>query len=329
MPLVFHQRHFFLSQSSILMMSWKAAILICSIFLLIGKAKGQEKSISEKFGHSKNAKLLVIHADDIGVAHSVNAASIDAFKKKGITSGSIMVPCAWFPEIASYATAHPDFDLGIHVTLTAEWKHYKWGGVLSAKQIPSLLNKEGFFYATVEEFAKNAKLSEVEMEIRAQIDRAIAFGIKPSHLDSHMGSLFASPDLFRIFQKIGREYKMPVLIPMNMMRQVAPQLEAVVEPGQVTLTQLFSLWSNLEPEKWNQAYHQFILQLSPGLNEIIVHLAYDNEEMQAITIDHPDFGSQWRQRDYNFVITEELKTLLKKTNTYLVTWRDVQKIQYR
>ena len=119
---------------------------------------------------------------------------------------------------------------------------------------------------------------------------------------------------------------MPVLIPMNMIRQMAPQLEAVVEPGQVTLTQLFSLWSNLAPDKWNQAYHQFILQLSPGLNEIIIHLASDNEEMQAITIDHPDFGSEWRQRDYNFVVSAELKALLKQTNTYLVTWRDIQKI---
>ncbi|MGZ5134873.1 MAG: polysaccharide deacetylase family protein, partial [Flavitalea sp.] len=271
-------------------------------------------------------KLLIIHADDIGVAHSVNAASIAAFEKKGISSGSIMVPCPWFPEIAEYAKTHPHLDLGIHITLTAEWKNYKWGGVLSANEIPSLLNKEGFFYATVEEFAKNAKPSEVELEIRAQIDRAIAFGIQPTHLDSHMGTLFASPEFFRILQKIGKEYKMPVLLPINMIRQMAPGLEPLIEPGQVTLTQLFSLWTNLSPDKWNQAYYQFIQQLSPGLNEILVHLAYDNEEMQAIAIDHPDFGSQWRQRDYNFVVSEELKALLKKTNTYLVTWRDVQKI---
>ena len=184
---------------------WKVSVSIFWLVLLVSRAEGQEKSIAEKLGHPKNSKLLIIHADDIGVAHSVNAASIAAFEKKGISSGSIMVPCPWFPEIAEYAKTHPHLDLGIHITLTAEWKNYKWGGVLSANEIPSLLNKEGFFYATVEEFAKNAKPSEVELEIRAQIDRAIAFGIQPTHLDSHMGTLFASPEFFRILQKIGKE----------------------------------------------------------------------------------------------------------------------------
>ena len=302
----------------------KLVFLFSLVLLIFARVQGQEKNIAEKLGYSKEAKLLIIHADDIGVAHSVNAASISAFEKKGISSGSVMVPCPWFPEIAAYARDHSGLDLGIHITLTAEWKNYKWGGVLSSKEIPSLLNKEGFFFESVAEFVKNAKPAEVEKEVRAQIDRAIAFGIKPTHLDSHMGSLFALPELFAIFQKIGREYKMPVLIPMNMIRQGAPHLQGKIEPGQPTLTQLFSLSMSIPPEKWNETYNQFIEKITSGLNEIIGHLAFDNEEMQAVTIDHPDFGSLWRQRDYHFVTGDELKGILKKNNIHLVTWREVQ-----
>lgn len=304
----------------------KKHVMIGLFLVLIIQLHAQEKNLAEKLGYSKDAKLLIIHADDIGVAHSVNAASIAAFEKKGISSGSIMVPCPWFPEIAAYARNHPELDLGIHITLTAEWKNYKWGGVLSSNEIPSLLNKYGFFFESVEEFARNAKPAEVEKEVRAQIERAIAFGIKPTHLDSHMGSLFVSPEFFKIFQKIGREYNMPVLLPMNMIRQRAPHLETMIEPGQFAINQFFSLWMSVAPEKWNETYSQFIAKITPGLHEIVVHLAYDNDEMQAVTIDHPDFGSAWRQRDYNFVVSDELKELLKKNNIHLLTWREIQKV---
>jgi chitin disaccharide deacetylase len=307
------------------MRHFRIPIFICWFFHLVILVTAQEKNLAEKLGHPKDAKLLIIHADDIGVAHSVNAASIAAFEKKGITSGSIMVPCPWFPEIATYANQHPELDLGIHITLTAEWKNYKWGGVLSSKDIPSLLNRHGYFYDSVEEFVKNAKLPEVEKEVKAQIDRAIAFGIKPSHLDSHMGSLFASPELFKLFQKIGREYNMPVLIPVNTIKLMAPHLVSLIEPGQPTINQFFSMYQLIPSEKWKEPYNKFIEQITPGLNEIIVHLAYDNDEMKAVTIDHPDFGSAWREMDYKYVVSEELRSVLQRNNIKLVTWKEVQK----
>lgn len=301
-------------------------LLFFFLIFLSADLSAQQRTISERLGYSKDAKLLIMHADDIGVAHSVNAATIEAFAKKGITSGSIMVPCAWFPEIAAYAKQHPELDLGIHITLTAEWKNYKWGGVLPSNQIPSLLTRDGFFYESVADFFKNAKVEEVEKEVRAQIDRAIAFGIQPTHLDSHMGSLFASPELFQLFQRIGKEYKIPVLIPMNMIKGQFTQYVQYVDPGQIPLQQLFSLFMSIDPTKWAESYNGFIAQLVPGINEIIVHLAYDDSEMQAVTIDHPDFGAAWRQRDFNYVVSEDFKAALKKNNVQLITWRDIQKL---
>src|SRR6185295_9390157 len=137
-----------------------------------------QKTLAEKLGYPKDSKLLIIHADDLGLSHSEDSATITALGKKGANSASIMVPCPWFTEIAGYAKQHPEVDWGIHLTLTSEWKNYKWGGVSSSNEIPSLLGKDGYMYASVEDFGKNAKPGEVEKEIKAQIEKAISSGIK-------------------------------------------------------------------------------------------------------------------------------------------------------
>src|SRR5690242_4753276 len=105
----------------------------------------QTKTVAEQLGYPADTKLLIIHADDLGVSHSENEASISALEKGSVSSASIMVPCPWFPEIADYATQHPTADLGLHLTLTAEWKFYKWGTVVPTSETASLLNDKKFF----------------------------------------------------------------------------------------------------------------------------------------------------------------------------------------
>lgn len=291
-------------------------ILLCLVSFFCATA---QQNLAEKLGHPRDAKLLILHADDIGVSHSVNAATIAAFEKKGITSASIQVPCPWFPEIAAYAKAHPELDWGIHLTLTAEWKYYQWGGVLPANQISSLLDKEGYFYDSVEEFAQHANLQEVEAELRAQIERALAFGIKITHLDSHMGALYATPELTQILFKLGHEYGIPAFQAANI-----PGL-AIDKTG-VLVDAVYLQFTATPANEWHTFYDNLIKQLKPGLTEIIFHLAYDNEEMQAVTIDHPDFGSAWRQNDFDYVTSDELKWQLKENNIILVSWGDIQKV---
>ncbi len=150
----------------------------------------QVKSIQEKLGYPKNAKLVIIHADDLGVSHSENSASIKAMEKGCVSSASIMVPCPWFPEIAAYAQSNPEADLGLHLTITSEWKNYKWGPVTPQAQVPGLVNKNGFFYSSVDSVLKNATAIEVQEEIHNQIKRAIQFGVQPTHLDAHMGAVY-------------------------------------------------------------------------------------------------------------------------------------------
>ena len=127
-----------------------------------------QKSMAEKLGYKAEDKLLIIHADDIGVAHAENAASIAAFEMGAINSGSIMVPCPWFEEIAAYSRANPEIDLGLHLTLTAEWKYYKWGPVAPESEVPGLLDENGYLYDNCASVANTATPEEVEKELRAQ-----------------------------------------------------------------------------------------------------------------------------------------------------------------
>jgi predicted glycoside hydrolase/deacetylase ChbG (UPF0249 family) len=198
-----------------------AAMLSGSLFVVAPTAVQGQKNLAERLGYEADARLLIVHADDIGLARSVNIASAKAFESGAITSGSVMVPSPWFLDFAAYYEEHQPLDVGIHITLTAEWDYYKWGGISPAGEIPSLLDENGYFYSTVEEVGMHAEPAEVEREIRAQIERALALGIRPTHLDTHMGSVMATPELVQIYQKLGKEYNLPVLmIPRSWLQDI-------------------------------------------------------------------------------------------------------------
>ncbi len=173
----------------------KISLLLLIIVPAILSAQ-QQKNTAELLGYPSDAKLLIIHADDLGLSHSTNMAVIRAFENHAISSGSVMVPCPWFPEIAAYIKDHPGLDVGLHFTLNAEWKFYKWNGVSPSNEIPSLVAKDGYFHSSLQPLIFGASPEQVEKELRAQIDRAIAFGVMPTHIDSHMGSIFVSPLLY-------------------------------------------------------------------------------------------------------------------------------------
>ena len=304
------------------------AALLCGFISLVAPsgAEGQ-KTLAERLGFGADAKLLIVHADDIGVARSVNVASARAFEHGAITSGSVMVPCPWFPDFAAYYREHGPLDVGIHITLTAEWDYYKWGGVSPAGEIPSLLDEHGHFYATVEEVAKHADPAEVETEIRAQIERAVALGVRPTHLDTHMGSMMARPELVHIYLKLGREYGLPVLMPSRGWSQDFPEdIRAELAGGFPLLDGLYMMLANDPTRSWSEVYGEMIATMGPGLNQLIVHLAIDDTEMQAVTVNHPDFGSAWRQKDLDFVMSPEFKDLLAAHDIRLVSWDQIRKV---
>lgn len=300
-------------------------IIFIFLFCISFISFAQTKMVAERLGYDKDAKLLILHADDVGVSHSENTATIEAFKQSAISSASIMVPCPWFQEIAVYAKENPERDFGLHLTLTAEWKNYKWGGVLPSNEIPSLLNKNGFFYSSSAEVAENANPIEVEKELMAQVQRAIDFGINPTHLDSHMGSVFGTPTLFQIYLKVGAAFNLPVFIP-KIAASTYPELLELLDGSQILVDNYYMMDKNRPKNEWTSYYIDIIKNIKSGFNVILVHVAIDDAEMQAITIDHPDFGATWRQNDLDTMVNQEFKASLKENNVHLITWRQIKKL---
>jgi predicted glycoside hydrolase/deacetylase ChbG (UPF0249 family) len=306
------------------MRRFNLALAILLLASPLSTAFAQTKTIAERLGYPADSKLLIIHADDLAVAHSEDAASFDALDRHAVTSASIMVPCPWLTEVADYAKTHPDADLGLHLTLTAEWKTYRWGPVESKDKVPSLLDPSGYLWPEVEPAIRNLKADEVEREIRAQIEHAIAMGIHPTHVDSHMGTLFSRPDLFAVYVKVAHEYKLPFLAVRTADAPLA--LLSALSDKDVVLDSVVIAGPQVSAANWKTFYVNAIKNLKPGVTEIIVHLGHDDAELQAVTVDHPDYGAAWRQRDYDAVNSPEFKKSIDDNHVILIRWKDLQKL---
>ena len=297
---------------------WSSAVLL----LVASTLSAQTKTVAERLGLPPDAKLLILHADDLGVAHSVNAASFDALDKGAISSASIMMPTPWVTEVAAYARQHPNADLGLHLTLTSEWLTYRWGSVESKDKVPSLVDSTGTFPSEVAPVVARAKPAEVERELHAQVERAMALGIRPTHLDSHMGALFTTPELLATYVKVAHDYRLPFLA----LKITPGGLPVPVAPKDVVLDAVIIAGPEVPRDQWKAFYVNAIATLKPGLTEMIVHLGHDDAELQAVTVDHEPYGSAWRQRDYDVVTSPEFRKALQDHKVTLVTWRELQKL---
>ena len=303
----------------------KICFLILLFYLFTASAQVQPLTLQEKLGYSKNTKLLILHADDLGMSHSENEATIYAMEHGSVNSASIMVPCPWFSEIAAYARTHPTADLGLHLTLNSEWNYLKWGPVQSKTLVPGLVNQNGFFFSNGDSLYRSAKPEEVEEEIRAQIEKAKQFGIDITHLDSHMGALFGNPAYLKILIKLGREYKVPVLLSKTVFRAAFnTNLDSFTTGKDVLLDMIYTASPQDYKNGMENYYTGVFKSLQPGVSIVIFHTAYDDSEMQAATIDQPDWGAAWRQADLNFFTSEYCKKLLQDQNIHLITWREIR-----
>lgn len=284
----------------------------------------QKKNLAERLGYPKDAKLVIIHSDDLAVSHSENAASTTAMEKGSVSSASIMVPCPWLSEIAAYAQTHPAADLGLHITLTSEWKYYKWGPVTSKDKVSGLINKNGYLYSSVDSVIQNASAAEVEQEIRNQVLKAKQMGIDPTHLDAHMGTALSSADFFKAYLKVGREFNIPVFIPRLLEAGLKLKFDSILTDKEVLVDNILSASPNDMKTGFKKFYTEGIKNLKPGLTYLIIHTAYEDTEMKAVTVDHPDWGAAWRQEDYNFFTSPECAQVLKENNIYVITWKEIR-----
>ncbi len=277
------------------------------------------------------AKYLIIHADDAGMSHSVNRATIDSIENGTVSSASIMVPCPWFKEFAAFAAKHPDMDFGVHLTLNSEWENYRWGPVSSRDSVTSLVDEEGYLWDNVRQVAENAKRDEVEAELRAQIRRALDFKVPLSHLDTHMGAVVSRPDLVEVYVKLGVEFDLPILFIrepsaelervrglMDRFPALLNQLEAKGLPVLDRLEQHYG--GNTHAER-RQTYIETIKSLGPGVTQLIVHCGYDDHELRSIT------SSASRRNGDRLIFCEpEIRQLLEDQQVQVIDWRAFRRL---
>jgi chitin disaccharide deacetylase len=278
----------------------------------------QTSTVAEKLGYSASARLLMIHADDFGMAHSVNRAISQALENGWVTSASILVPCPWLPEVAHWAQSHPQADLGIHLALNSEWTDFRWGPVSSKDRIPSLLDGEGYLPLLETQVAQKAKPAEAEIELRAQVDRARSMGISLTHLDTHMGALLGTPALIDVYRRLGHDYHLP--IPLKRSKN-ADQLS--LTPSESLVDEVLQISPGVADDQWLKTYENMLQPLGPGVYVLIVHLGYDDEEMRGATSNHPNWGAAWRQRDFEMVRSDAFRQFLKDQQFVLVGWKDL------
>ncbi|MBK9179073.1 MAG: polysaccharide deacetylase family protein [Acidimicrobiales bacterium] len=272
-------------------------------------------TLAERLGHRPDARLLIVNCDDLGSAHAANVAVYDALREGIATSASLMVPCPWAREASARYRGE---DVGVHLTLNAEWDLYRWGPLTHA---PSLLDGDGGFPRTLADVWDHADLDEVRRELRAQVERAIIWGFDVSHLDSHMGTLQLRPEFFDIYLELAVEFRLPIrLSGASTQRTIGfPFRELAAEEGVLFPDHLVVV----RGVGSRRSVERAVLELQPGVTEVYVHPAIDTAELRAFA---PDWAG--RVDDHHLVTSDgQLRVMLDRAGVELIGYREVRDLQ--
>ncbi len=293
-------------------------------------------------------KYLIINADDFGMCHSANLAVFDLFKKGGITSATVMTPCSWAKEAGVWAAEHPEYAVGVHLTFTSEWKNYRWAPV-AHNNTESLRDSEDFMYYESDEFEKNCKVEEVANEINAQIERFKSFGVEPSHLDNHMGSLYGIEtgrfELLTLTIATAGKCSLPFRFPGTFVPEMFANDTLDVKIDLNTISGMFdrvldfaksqkvAMPDYLIPGEWNgpqndsyENFKEYIYELYKsfpnGVTETYIHPALESDELKAIS-------GAWHRRVWEHKLFSDPQTLqhIKACGIELINYRDLAKMK--
>lgn len=300
------------------------------LLLVASTLWSQPTTLAERLGYKRQDRLLIINADDAGLAHAENLATLEALRHGLVGSSTIMAPCPWFPEIAAAAVADPKLDFGVHLVVTSEWDSMRWGPVLGRTAVPSMLDAQGYFLGSVRAVHAKAKPAEVEAECRAQIQKALDAGIDVSHLDMHMHALALDERLFEVYLKLAREFDLPARFLPTREDTEKAQLARFKQEGILTTDRLYP--GAIQPgETVADVWRRVIKGLKPGVSELYIHVSLDHPEMQALTGKEP-MRTGWRDRVEElrlFATDPELRRLLEVQGIKLIRWKDLRDLQRR
>ena len=286
--------------------------------------------VLKKLGYSETDRLVIIHADDIGMCQASVQAFKDLWSAGSITSGAVMVPCPWFPAAAQMCRENPEMDMGVHATLNAEWENYRWGPVSTRDQASGLMDADGYFHQWHEAVYQNARPEAVAVEVNAQVEKALAAGIDVTHVDSHMGTILNSLFIQSYIQAAASRL-LPNMLPrtnakgIEMMGASSEEL-MIYEPimaqlesmGIPTLEGIVAMPLDHAEDHTGLA-KKLLSELPVGITHFILHPSIDTPELRAICPDWPA-----RVANYNAFMSDELKKFIESENIKLIGYRQIR-----
>ncbi|GAB3043698.1 polysaccharide deacetylase family protein [Spirosoma pulveris] len=303
----------------------------------------QTETYAEKLGFPKGKKVVIFHVDDAGMSYESNVGTINALDKGIASSTSVMMPCGWVPHFFEYVKKHPTADVGVHLTLTSEWNGYRWSPLVGRDKAPGLYDEQGAFWHSVEQVVQHASADEVEAEIRAQLARYRAFGVQPTHMDSHMGTLF-DPKFITRYAKVAIEEKIPVLFPAGHATLIfkannvpAPMQQLAHQVGKQLWDAGLPVMDDLDGTSYGwtlpagtpvtdaaiqkhktQKFIELLTSTKPGLTYIIMHCTAPSP-----TFDQISGSGQSRNGDMLAMMDPALKAFVDKEGIIITTWREL------
>ena len=298
----------------------------------IDSTSREEQQMSHQmqlFGFPADARAAIVHIDDVGMCHGANVAYLELFRTGAVDSGSVMVPCPWFAEIAAEAQRDRSLDLGVHLTLTSEFEGYRWRAISTISLASGLLDDDGFLPRNCSKLRARLVPEAAELEMRTQIDRALGAGIDATHLDAHMGAALI-PELLAGTLKLGREYRLPVVLPRDLYSYIGalkmgaidpqPYVQAVTELAKEGLPVVdhFRMTPGVPTERSEAAYRELLTSLSPGITFISLHC---NAPGDIETIVPP--RANWRTDEYRIFASGKTRVWMNEAGIGSLSYRRI------
>lgn len=286
---------------------------------------------AERLGYPAATRVLLLHADDAGMCHEANEATRAYLEAGHVRSASLMAPCPWFDELAAWAKKKPGLDLGLHLTLTSEWQHYRWGPLAPRDEVSGLVGPRGYLHRSTEEVARSASAEEVAREIRAQVEHARSAGLSPTHLDTHMGALYVRPDFVEAYLALARELDVPAMV-VELTPRVIEQFRARGYPLGDETIRLIAEWpfpklDGLQFVPRGESYEdvrgktlELIRGLPPGITQINFHPSTDSATLRRIT-------NRWEQRVFEGRLFSDplVREFLEAEGVQLTDWKEMMR----
>jgi hypothetical protein len=320
-------------------------LLIITLIPFCLAAQTNDSTYADRLGYPKGARVLILHVDDAGMSFDSNLGAEKALTKGASTSVSVMMPCPWVPGFVEFLKSHPEIDAGLHLTLTSEWHAYRWGPLSGGKNTPGLVDSTGYFWSSVEQVVAHASADEAEMEMTAQLAKARSMGFEPTHLDTHMGTVYANSQFLMKYIQLGIKNHIPVMLPGGADQLIQAQTklsDMVIAQMRMLGKQLWNAGLPVLDDLHNTSYEWMIpaeivsdekkldeyktakyiealKTLRPGLTMMIMHCTDAGPDFKFISDSGPT-----RKGDMLAMLNPAFKKALADQGIILTTWREVK-----